>query len=70
MMSQNRQGEKDRLRAEMDFEVNLKAEIAIQQLHRKLDELREYQLRELEVYEQEQIRRLEDLTEWLKNNRV
>jgi Predicted membrane protein len=70
MMSQNRQGEKDRLRAEMDFEVNLKSEIAIQQLHRKLDELREYQLRELEVYEQEQIRRLEELTEWLKNNRV
>jgi CRP/FNR family transcriptional regulator, cyclic AMP receptor protein len=70
LMSQNRQGERDRLRAEMDFEVNLKAEIAIQQLHRKLDELREYQLRELEVYEQEQIRRLEDLTDWIKNHRV
>lgn len=66
MMSQNRQSATDRLRAELDFQVNLKAEIAIQQLHRKIDELREYQVKELEIYEQEQIRRLEDLTEWLK----
>ena len=40
MMSQNRQSIHDRLRADMDFEVNVKAELAIQALHRKLDELR------------------------------
>ncbi|TXH03772.1 MAG: DUF1003 domain-containing protein [Nevskiaceae bacterium] len=40
MMSQNRQAAKDRLQADQEFEINVKAEIAIQQLHRKLDELR------------------------------
>jgi CRP/FNR family transcriptional regulator, cyclic AMP receptor protein len=40
MMSQNRQAAKDRLQADEDFRVNVKAEFAIQQLHRKLDELR------------------------------
>lgn len=69
MMSQNRQATKDRLRAELDFQVNLKAEIAIQQLHRKLNELREYQIQELEIYEQEQIRRLEELAESVKKQR-
>ncbi len=40
MMSQNRQSMHDRLRADLDYEVNVKAELAIRQLHRKLDELR------------------------------
>lgn len=39
MMSQNRQEDKDRLRAEHDYQVNLKAEIEIRQLHLKLDQL-------------------------------
>jgi len=39
MMSQNRQEAKDRLRAEHDYQVNLKAEIEIRQLHVKLDQL-------------------------------
>jgi uncharacterized membrane protein len=39
MMSQNRQESKDRLRAEHDYQVNLKAEIEIRQLHIKLDQL-------------------------------
>jgi uncharacterized membrane protein len=39
MMSQNRQEEKDRARAENDYMVNLKAEIIIQDLHDKLDQL-------------------------------
>jgi CRP/FNR family transcriptional regulator, cyclic AMP receptor protein len=46
MMSQNRQAAKDRLQADEDFRVNVKAEFAIQQLHRKLDELRAGMLRE------------------------
>lgn len=39
MMSQNRQAERDRLRAENDYKVNLKAEIEIRTLHEKLDHL-------------------------------
>jgi uncharacterized membrane protein len=37
MMSQNRQDVKDRLRGELDFEVNLRAESEIQGLSRKLN---------------------------------
>jgi uncharacterized membrane protein len=40
MMSQNRQAAKDRVAADQDFQVNIKAEFAIQQLHRKIDDLR------------------------------
>lgn len=40
MMSQNRQADKDRMAAGHDYEVNLKAELEILQLHEKLDELR------------------------------
>ncbi len=39
MMSQNRQAEKDRIAAANAFEVNLKTELAIQQLHEKFDAL-------------------------------
>ena len=37
MMSQNRQEEKDRLRAENDYKINLKSELIIEDLHAKLD---------------------------------
>jgi uncharacterized membrane protein len=39
MMSQNRQAAKDRIEAQLDYEVNLKAEIEIMALHDKVDEL-------------------------------
>jgi uncharacterized membrane protein len=39
MMSQNRVEAKDRLRAAHDYQVNLKAELEIRQLHQKLDHL-------------------------------
>jgi uncharacterized membrane protein len=39
MMSQNRQEQKDRLRARHDYQVNLKAEMEIRALHQKLDHL-------------------------------
>lgn len=45
MMSQNRQAAKDRLAAEHDYEVNLKAEIEIAALHEKLDSLRSNELK-------------------------
>ena len=41
MMSQNRQAAKDRLQADQDYQVNLKAELEVAQLHRKLDRLYE-----------------------------
>src|SRR5438046_9340392 len=44
MMSQNRQAAKDRLQVDQDFQVNIRAEFAIQQLHRKLDEMRAGQI--------------------------
>ena len=43
MMSQKRQEQKDRERAEDDFKINLKCEIILENLHRKLDELLEYE---------------------------
>jgi len=39
MMSQNRQGEKDRLRADLDYHVNLKNELSITEVLRRLDVL-------------------------------
>lgn len=39
MMSQNRKEERDRLRAENDYKVNLKAELEIRLLHEKIDHL-------------------------------
>ncbi|ODU58591.1 MAG: hypothetical protein ABT01_00180 [Clostridium sp. SCN 57-10] len=43
MMSQNRQEEKDRLRAKNDYKVNLKAEIIVEDIHNKLDSIIENQ---------------------------
>ena len=39
MMNQNRQEEKDRQRAENDYYVNLKTELIIGDLHRKIDDI-------------------------------
>ena len=41
MMSQNRQQDIDRKQAAEDFRVNVKADLEIELLHQKLDELRE-----------------------------
>lgn len=41
MMSQNRLAAKDRLQADLDYEVNLKAELEIAQLHVRIDRLNE-----------------------------
>ncbi len=40
LMSQNREAARDRIAAEHDYEVNLKAEIEIAALHEKLDQIR------------------------------
>jgi uncharacterized membrane protein len=47
MMSQNRQGEKDRLRADLDYQVNLKNELSLAELLRRLDVLESERLPKL-----------------------
>jgi uncharacterized membrane protein len=59
MMSQHRQEDRDRIRGEHDYEVNLKAELEIQDLHKKLDELRERQWNDLLAIQKQQIDLLE-----------
>jgi uncharacterized membrane protein len=39
LLSQNRQSAKDRIRADVDYEVNLKAELEVSHLHEKVDQL-------------------------------
>jgi len=63
MMSQNRHSEKDRMDAEHDYEVNLKAELEIMSLHQKLDMLRQEQWNELLAVQQDQIGILKQLME-------
>jgi uncharacterized membrane protein len=45
MMSQSCQAARDRLDAQHDYEVNTKAELEIFELHAKLDEIRNRDLR-------------------------
>ena len=66
MMSQNRQEARDRLRSEADYEVNLKAELEIEELHTKLNELRERQWQELLAIQQQQITLLQEQVELLR----
>ncbi len=61
MMSQNRKEEKDRLRAEHDYKVNLKAELEIKLLSEKLDHILVQQNKKLIEIQQVQIDYLEDL---------
>ena len=41
MLSQNRQAARDRVRNDIEYEINLKAELEIGQLHGKVDRLYE-----------------------------
>ena len=61
LMSQNRQAEKDRINAEHDYEVNLKAELEIMMLHDKIDQLQKNQWTELIALQREQLHLLADL---------
>ncbi len=61
MMSQNRQEQKDRQRAEHDYKINLKAELEIKLLSEKMDHLLVHQNRKLLEIQEVQIDYLEDL---------
>jgi len=69
LMSQNRQSHKDRLSAEHDYEVNLKAELEIMALHQKMDGLRENQWSDLISLQQEQLRLLTRMYEDLRDQK-
>jgi uncharacterized membrane protein len=66
MMSQNRQEEKDRMREENDYMINLKAEIEIRSLHQKIDLLLEDQIRTLFETQSKQFGILQEIRDELK----
>ncbi len=55
MMSQNRQEARDRLRAQNDYRINLKAELEIRHLHEKIDHLLQAQWERLAEIQEVQI---------------
>ncbi len=61
MMSQNRMEARDRLRSENDYQVNLKAELEIRNLHEKLDVLLKHQWQKLLEIQQIQMGFLKEL---------
>ena len=63
MMAQNRQQDIDRKEAENDHKVNIKAELEIELLHQKIDELREKEVVAL-------TQALGQLTELLRSNQA
>ncbi|HSK77333.1 MAG TPA: DUF1003 domain-containing protein, partial [Thermoanaerobaculia bacterium] len=63
MMSQNRQEAKDRLRAEHDYQVNLKAELEIRLLSERIDTLISHQWQRLLEIQQIQVELMQELNE-------
>jgi uncharacterized membrane protein len=63
MMSQNRQEARDRLRSKSDYQINLKAELEIRQLHEKLDHLLRRQWERLMEIQEIQIELMSELRE-------
>jgi uncharacterized membrane protein len=61
MMSQNRQEAKDRLRSMHDYQVNLKAELEIRQLHDKLDHVLSHQWERLAQIQEIQLDLLSEI---------
>jgi len=66
MMSQNRKEEKDRLRSENDYKINLKAELEIKLLSEKIDHMIVHQNRKLLEIQEIQTDYLEDLMKEIK----
>lgn len=61
MMSQNRQEEKDRMRSENDYLINLKAEMQIRSMHQKIDLLLEEQIKTLFEVQEKQFTLLKEI---------
>jgi uncharacterized membrane protein len=69
MMSQNRQEEKDRMRSENDYLINLKAEMQIRSMHQKMDLLLEEQIKTLFDVQEKQFILLNEINSKLDNQR-
>ncbi len=69
MMSQNRQEDKDRLRSEHDYRINLKAELEIRHLHEKMDHLLMKQWHRLLEIQEIQTEIMEELAESRRKGR-
>jgi uncharacterized membrane protein len=67
MMSQNRKEEKDRLRSENDYLINLKAELEVRGLHQKIDLLLEEQIKVLFDSQMKQLEILKSIEEKICN---
>lgn len=52
LISQNRQSEKDHIRSDIEYDVNVKAELEIAQLHKKADRLQEQMLENFSAIDQ------------------
>jgi len=66
MMSQNRVEAKDRIRGEHDYKVNLKSELEIQLLHKKIDHLLIHQNKRLLEMQRVQAEMMEVISNTLK----
>jgi len=66
MMSQNRREQKDRIRNEYEYKINLKAELEIKLLHEKLDHLMIHQNKRLLEIQEIQVDILEDIMKEIK----
>lgn len=63
LMSQNRRGIRDRMEADEDFKVNLKAELEVAALHEKIDHLLVVQWERMVEIQQTQLELLNELTQ-------
>lgn len=61
MMSQNRAEDRDRLRSQHDYQVNLKAELEIRHLHQKVDHLLKQQWERLIEIQNVQLELMEEI---------
>jgi uncharacterized membrane protein len=68
MMSQNRKEAKDRTRSENDYQVNLKAELEIKQLHEKLDHIIIHHNSRILEIQQMQVDLLDEIIDTLHEN--
>ncbi|MFT3738505.1 MAG: DUF1003 domain-containing protein [Breznakibacter sp.] len=69
MMSQNRQEEKDRERAQNDYMINLKAELEIRTLHEKIDHFINDQYLEIREHQKNQSEKLNEILVRLNKER-
>ena len=63
MMSQNRQNDKDRVRSEHDYQVNLAAELQIRLLHEKIDHMMLNQHKQIVEIQEIQIELMQEMEE-------